>query len=274
MRLIKKLILAAGAMVLVAILFGAFMLPMESTAYSVEDRIYEQLGSIGITDAVREQNADETLGEELFLCYSSKSLGLKLFFQEDTGLLRWADTCGDAQNRNEINTVSGSVEMTQEARLQESRNWAELLLGENRIGDLVQKEEAIERWISFVEYYEGQPTGTSVTVIWDGNVVDSVVTYIGEIFEKDRLGRVVPKNREEKIAQERAIEIGIAYIEDAAANDILDLDTVGCELQIFGGRWTYQISAETEPDAGGFTTTFVAVLDPWTGELVEMRRSV
>ena len=199
------------------------------------------------------------------LCFEqalSVPKGLKLFFQEDTGLLRWADTCGDAQNRNEINTVSGSVEMTQEARLQESRNWAELLLGENRIGDLVQKEEAIERWISFVEYYEGQPTGTSVTVIWDGNVVDSVVTYIGEIFEKDRLGRVVPKNREEKIAQERAIEIGIAYIEDAAANDILDLDTVGCELQIFGGRWTYQISAETEPDAGGFTTTFVAVLDP------------
>lgn len=54
----------------------------------------------------------------------------------------------------------------------------------------------------------------------------------------------------------------------------MDRDIIECDRVIFSGRWVYQVRVESELEESGFNTTFTAVLDPWTGELVETRRSV
>lgn len=40
----------------------------------------------------------------------------------------------------------------------------------------------------------------------------STITYVGEIFEKNAWGQVVPRNEGEMITRERAIELGLEYL--------------------------------------------------------------
>ncbi len=264
----KKHLIGLTAVLLAAVLFGLHIFPMESDAFSVQDRIRGQLDSIGIVDAVREETLDETLADENFMCYSSAERDMLLFFSGETGILRWVDTMAAQTDAELLSTRMSEAEL-----LAQSREWAELLLGQNQIGEL-ELTEATEDEVIFTEYYEGQPTGTSVTVYWEGRAMTSTITYIGEIFVKNELGQVVPKNEGEMLPQEQAIALGLEYIAPNAAGYELDQDTVLCERKIFRGTWVYQIRVESAADEGGFSTRFTAVIDPWTGELIETRRSL
>lgn len=272
-RLSRIHICLAAVVVLSAILLGFWLLPLRTGAYSSEDQIRSQLEDMGYADAVRVESRDETLVDEHFLCYSSDEHQLRFFFEEVSGVLRWVDTFqADAgEIENGVSTLSGVI--TEEERLSQSRSWAELFLDENRIGELVM-EETEGNEVVFREYYEDQPTGTSVTVIWKNGAMTSTITYVGEIFERNAQGQVVPKNEGEMMSQEEAIELGLKYLAPYTSGYTLDQDTIRCELKIFRGEWTYQVRVESELDENGFNSAFTAVLDPWSGELVETRKSL
>ena len=269
---LKIQILVVVAAILSVVLLGVFFLPARTEAFSIEDQIRSQLAHMNITDAIRDESRDETLVDEHFLCYASEEQQLRLYFEEETGILRWADSYLADQPRREIGVSPLDAEITEEERLEQSRYWAELFLGENALGELELKEGA-ERRVAFLEYYDGQPTGTSVTVIWENGVMTSTITYIGEIFERNAQGQVVPKNEGEMISQERAIELGLEHIAPYASGYELDMDTLEFSRTVFQGQWTYQIRVESVA-VSGFYTSFTAVLDPWTGEAVEVRRSL
>ena len=271
-HLTKIQFLGIAAAVLTVVLLGVFLLPAKTEAFSIEDQIRSQLDHMKITDAILDESRDETLVDEHFLCYASDEHQLRLYFEEETGILRWADSFLADQPKREISVSQLAAEITEEERLEESRYWAELFLGENALGELELKE-ATERRVAFLEYYDGQPTGTSVTVIWESGVMTSTITYIGEIFERNAQGQVVPRNEEEMISRERAIELGLQYIGPYASGYELDMDTLEFSRTVFQGQWTYRIRVESVA-VSGFYTSFTAVLDPWTGEVVEVRRSL
>ena len=89
---LKIQILVVVAAILSVVLLGVFFLPARTEAFSIEDQIRSQLAHMNITDAIRDESRDETLVDEHFLCYASEEQQLRLYFEEETGILRWADS--------------------------------------------------------------------------------------------------------------------------------------------------------------------------------------
>ena len=267
----KKLFIFLGAVaVLAALVLGISMMGVQTAALSPQDMIHRQLDSMGYSHAVRDEAWDEQLtDEELFLCYSSDEDQLRFFFSEDTGLLRWVDT----YSAKEPGAKQENPEIDAKEMMEQSRYWAELFLGENRIGELVM-EDMEDGEARFLEYYQGQLTGTSVFVIWRNGEMTTTITYIGKVFETNPQGQVEPRREGEKLSQEEAIDLGIRYIGPYASGWTLDMDTVEFSEKIFQGEQTYQIRVRTGEDENGFSRRFTAVIDPWTGEEIEIRGTV
>ena len=169
-------------------------------------------------------------------------------FDGTDGRLRSVDTFASLQPDDPNGVTTNAIPLTDAQREAESIAMAQMLLIPNQIGELrLEKIRSNHHWDRFdiYEYYEGQLTGTSVTVAWEGSTIMGAIPHFGRIFTKDADGNIIPAHDGEKIPQEQAIDAGLKALRELGKN--LDEETATCELVIVAGDYCYEVFVQGVP---------------------------
>lgn len=247
-------------------------------AQRIKETVLDTLEAMGITDA-RPSTEQEAIRAEdsaiAYLCYTSDSAGLVFNFDGADGHLRSVDTFASLQPDDPNGVTTNAIPLTDAQREAESIAMAQMLLIPNQIGELrLEKIRSNHHWDRFdiYEYYEGQPTGTSVTVAWEGSTIMGAIPHFGKIFTKDADGNIIPAHDGEKIPEAQAIETALKALREQGKN--LDEETATCELVIVAGDYCYEVFVQGVPATpDGLTSSYTALIDAYTGEVLELTQS-
>lgn len=241
-------------------------------AQSINKTVLATLEAMGITDAQRSSELESEAADGkgvICYCYTSDSAGLVFNFDGANGRLRSVETY-ESLEPDVANTVTtNAVPLTDDQRAAESIAMAQMLLIPNQIGELRMDEiMATQAWDRFIvnEYYDGQPTGTSVTVAWEGSTIMGAIPHFGTIFTKDEAGNITPAHDGEKITEAQAIDAALKALREKGKS--LDEKTARCELVIVSGDYCYEVFVQ-----GVSSTTYGALIDVYTGEILELTQS-
>ena len=241
-------------------------------AQSINKTVLATLEAMGITDAQRSSELESKAADGkgvIYYCYTSDSAGLVFNFDGANGRLRSVETY-ESLEPDVANTVTtNAVPLTDDQRAAESIAMAQMLLIPNQIGELRMEEiMSTQAWDRFIvkEYYDGQPTGTSVTVAWEGSTIMGAIPHFGRIFTKDSAGNITPAHDGEKITEAQAIDAALKALREKGKS--LDEKTARCELVIVSGDYCYEVFVQ-----GVSSTTYGALIDAYTGEILELTQS-
>ena len=241
-------------------------------AQSINKTVLATLEAMGITDAQRSSELESEAAESkgvIYYCYTSDSAGLVFNFDGANGRLRSVETY-ESLEPDVANTVTtNAVPLTDDQRAAESIAMAQMLLIPNQIGELRMEEiMSTQAWDRFIvkEYYDGQPTGTSVTVAWEGSTIMGAIPHFGRIFTKDSAGNITPAHDGEKITEAQAIDTALKALRENDKKP--DEETAKCELVIVSGDYCYEVFVQ-----GVSSTTYGALIDAYTGEILELTQS-
>lgn len=247
-------------------------------AQSINETVLDTLEAMGITDAHRstELESETADGSEIvYLCYSSDSAGLVFNFDGTNGRLRSVDTYESLEPDDPNAVTTNAVPLTDDQRAAESIAMAQMLLIPNQIGELRMDEiMSTQLWDRFIvnEYYDGQPTGTSVTVAWEGSTIMGAIPHFGSIFNKDAAGNITPAHDGEKITEAQAIDAALKALREKGKN--LDEETARCELVIVFGDDCYEVFVQAVPsNPDGLVTEYTVLINAYTGEVLEIAQS-
>lgn len=247
-------------------------------AQSINKTVQETLEAMGITDARPSTESEaEAAGsvDAVYLCYSSDSAGLVFKFDGANGRLRSVDTFESLEPDDPDAVTTNAVPLTDAQREAESIAMAQMLLTSHQIGELRMDDIlSTQLWDRFIvnEYYDGQPTGTSVTVAWEGSTIMGANLHFGSIFSKDAAGNITPAHEGEKITEAQAIDAALKALREEEKHP--DEETAFCELVIVSGDYCYQVSVQAIPASpDSLTTTYCALVDAYSGEILELSQS-
>lgn len=250
-----------------------------AAAHSVNETVMNTLEGMGITDAQRSPELESETADGdgiIYFCYTSDSTELVFYFDGANGLLRSVDTYQNLEPDDSDEITTNAIPLTDAQREAESLAMAQMLLTSHQIGELrIDEIMSTQLWDRFIvkEYYEGQPTGTSVTVAWEGSSIMGAVPHLGTIFKKDAVGNIVPVNDGEKITEEQAIDAALEVLRETESN--LDEGTTECELVIVSGGYCYKVFVQTALSASnGVTTEYAVLVNAYTGEILDIAQSV
>lgn len=247
-------------------------------AQSINKTVLATLEAMGITDAQRSSELESEAAESkgvIYYCYTSDSAGLVFNFDGANGRLRSVETY-ESLEPDVANTVTtNAVPLTDDQRAAESIAMAQMLLIPNQIGELRMDEiMSTQAWDRFIvkEYYDGQPTGTSVTVAWEGSTIMGAIPHFGRIFTKDSAGNITPAHDGEKITEAQAIDTALKALRENDKKP--DEETAKCELVIVSGDYCYEVFVQAIPATpDSLTVTYGALIDAYTGEILELTQS-
>lgn len=247
-------------------------------AQSINKTVLATLEAMGITDAQRspEMESEAADGKGVnYYCYMSDSAGLVFNFDGTNGRLRSVETYESLEPDDPNAVTTNAVPLTDDQRAAKSIAMAKTLLIPNQIGELRMDEiMSTHRWDRFIvnEYYNGQPTGTSVTVAWEGSTIMGAVPHFGSIFSKDSAGNIISNRDGEKITEAQAIEVALKALQEKGNN--LDEKTARCELVIVSGDYCYEVFVQGVPsNSDSIITEYAVLINAYTGEMLEISQS-
>ncbi len=250
----------------------------QAAAQSINKTVSDTLEAMGITDARRspELESEAANGKGvIYFCYTSDSTGLVFYFDGANGLLRSVDTYQSLEPDDPNAITTNVIPLTDVQREAESIAMARMLLASHQIGELRMDEiMSTQLWDRFIvnEYYGDQPTGTSVTVAWEGSTIMGAVPHFGNIFKKDASGNIVPAKDGEKIAEDQAVDAALEALRETENN--LDERTARCDLVIVFGDYCYEVFVQTvSSDPDGLTTEYAVLINAYTGKILEISQS-
>lgn len=267
-------------MLLIVIGVGCFV-GARIEAYSTQRTVVETLERMAISDFERATEMEAFFRESEnvgYICYESDRAEMVLSFDESSGMLRRADSyllvCPDKANMEKKNGTA----YTEAQREEESLRFAQTLISGYQIGELeVTDIKATQIWNRYyiAEYYEGEPTGTTVTVAWEDDQIMSGVPHFGKIFTKDASGKITRNNSDEQITKDEAVATAIKAVEEYAEGYSLTCDPANCELVIVHGDYCFEVTVNAmATEKSEWDLSFVVILDAYTGEVLEIQQSV
>ena len=277
---VKRPLTMTVLMLLIVIGVGCFV-GARIEAYSTQRTVVDTLERMAISDFERATEKEAFFRESEnvgYICYESDRTEMVLSFDESSGMLRRADSYlllyPDKANMEKKNSAA----YTEAQREEESLRFAQTLISGYQIGELeVTDIKATQIWNRYyiAEYYEGEPTGTTVTVAWEDNQIMSGVPHFGNIFTKDASGKITRNNSDEQITKDEAVVAAIKAVEEYAEGYSLICDPANCELIILHGDYCYEIAVNAmATEESDWDLSFVVILDAYTGEVLEIQQSV
>lgn len=248
-----------------------------TSAFSVQDHIYQTFEALGIDDATLLDNVVPLSEDHMQpIVYKSESTQMLYYFAPEDGQLTsiyhdyYFDTGHGIEDLRKDNSPALS-EVELEALL---LDFAEKCITPNQIGELyiARKYECGTRFFNYIiaEIYEGVETGTlvNITLIDDGTITNASIT-IGSVFNTNSNGHVTPANPNQMIGEEVAIE----YAMNAMAEDLPDgvdaalSEKITCQQRADGDVLAYYVIVPYL-NTNGIEMEYRVFIEAYTGEVV------
>ena len=269
----KPFLFVAAALLVVAIICGTTVLANDTEQpVSPQTHAESLLTGLHISDAKSHGVSLHWLGEEL-LSYSSEEAGYTYSFNPNTGNLRFVE-------KMEISSSKRGKAVSPDKAANSTLKQLKLWLKDVLIGELTltsEHDSNMDYTFNFVEFYEGQYTGTAayVTCAYDGTI-DLCVIHTGTVFTKSSKGDIVPVDTRPLIGEEKALAIGEAAAAEAMAESsftqTLLPEKTTCTLKATGDHRYYyvEVYSHVEVLCEGY---YQVVINPYDGTVEELWRN-
>lgn len=251
------------------------LLARNSPVSAAHNQVQRTLDALGVADAQRVDILSD--GEEERILYTSEEYQKCFYFHVDTGILDeiipYSLTDPDYEPPEGWLPPQQLAPAGTEERHETLLEYAAACITPNQIGELVleiEQDQGVLHSYSVVEYYEGVPTGTRVSINCSADQLRSTQVVIGSRPQRnaDRADTLTQKSQQ--ITENAAVENAISWVKNESATKPKNIctDEITCELFASGEALYYFVQVPFD-EGVGYVRSYCVQIDAYTGEVLQ-----